>query len=278
MKNRWATSTLGEDAWQRARHGGQRWAIGGAVLGALLAALAFWPAAWLAAAVAERSGGRLLLADARGTVWNGSATLVLSAGPGSRDASALPGRLGWQVGLAGAALELRLTQACCIRGTQSVLLRPGFGRFALELRPGNDWVAQWPTAWLTGLGTPFNTLDLGGMLRLTSSGMTVASVQGRWRLDGQAALELRGVSSRLTPLPALGSYTLSLAEDAAGGAALALATQEGALLLSGSGAFGATGLRFRGEARAAPGQEAVLNNLLNIIGRRDGERSVISIG
>ena len=35
---------------------------------------------------------------------------------------------------------------------------------------------------------------------------------------------------------------------------------------------------FRGEARAIAVEEAALSNLLNIIGRRDGARSVISIG
>jgi general secretion pathway protein N len=37
-------------------------------------------------------------------------------------------------------------------------------------------------------------------------------------------------------------------------------------------------MRFRGEARAAEGQEAALANLLNIIGRRQGATSLISIG
>ncbi|MGE4050638.1 MAG: type II secretion system protein N, partial [Piscinibacter sp.] len=45
-----------------------------------------------------------------------------------------------------------------------------------------------------------------------------------------------------------------------------------------NGTLGPGGVRFRGEARAAPGEEAPLANLLNIIGRRDGARSVISIG
>ena len=38
------------------------------------------------------------------------------------------------------------------------------------------------------------------------------------------------------------------------------------------------GLRFRGEATAAEAEAAALSNLLNIIGRRNGARSVISIG
>jgi hypothetical protein len=50
------------------------------------------------------------------------------------------------------------------------------------------------------------------------------------------------------------------------------------LQLSGSGEWAAGRLRFRGQASAAPGFEAVLGNLLNIIGRRQGAVSLISIG
>ena len=61
-------------------------------------------------------------------------------------------------------------------------------------------------------------------------------------------------------------------------AALNLSTLEGALRLTGEGQWTGAGLRFRGDAQAAEGNEAALNNLLNIIGRRQGARSVISIG
>jgi general secretion pathway protein N len=50
------------------------------------------------------------------------------------------------------------------------------------------------------------------------------------------------------------------------------------LLLNGSGSWGAGGLRLRGEATAAEVDQPALANLLNIIGRRDGARSLISIG
>ena len=82
----------------------------------------------------------------------------------------------------------------------------------------------------------------------------------------------------------LGSYRLSLvgADDGTTPATLTLATLSGALQLGGSGQLVGTGasqtLRFRGTASAAPGYEAVLNNLLNIIGRRQGAQAVISIG
>jgi general secretion pathway protein N len=59
---------------------------------------------------------------------------------------------------------------------------------------------------------------------------------------------------------------------------LNLTTMDGALKLNGNGTWGPAGVRFRGEASAGASDEAALSNLLNIIGRRNGARSVISIG
>ncbi len=259
--------------------------VAGSLLGAVVALIVWAPAAWLAGAVASATDQRLLLADAQGTVWRGSAVPVLTGGAGSRDASALPGRLQWRLSLQGTALAVRAEHACCINGELKLLLRPGFGRLRIELPPpqGNagQTLGQWPAAWLAGLGTPWNTLQPSGSLQLSSPGLVLENVQGRWRVDGRANLALNAFASRLSTLDVLGSYTLALAGatgSADAGATLNLATTSGALLLQGQGRWVASKLRFTGQASAAPGSEAVLNNLLNIIGRRQGERSVISIG
>jgi general secretion pathway protein N len=90
-------------------------------------------------------------------------------------------------------------------------------------------------------------------------------------------MDLADVASRLSTLPSLGSYRLTL--DGAGPELrLALSTLSGALRLSAQGQWASTGLRLRGEATAAPGSERALDNLLNIIGRRQGARSVFAIG
>jgi general secretion pathway protein N len=117
-------------------------------------------------------------------------------------------------------------------------------------------------------------------MRLTTSGLTLESAQGRWRLIGTLELDLLGVSSRLSTLDTLGSYRLGIRGGAAAGdtATVTLDTLDGALRLQGSGQWAGSKMRFRGEATAAEGQEAALNNLLNIIGRRQGAVSVISIG
>ena len=59
---------------------------------------------------------------------------------------------------------------------------------------------------------------------------------------------------------------------------LTLSTQEGALQLSGNGSWARPACAFAARRARPPADEAALTNLLNIIGRRDGARSVISIG
>jgi len=277
----WGESTFAEQAWDKSRSASLRWAITGLIIGTLVGVIAFAPAAWLADAVASKTDRRLLLADARGTVWSGSAVPILTGGSDSRDASALPGRLEWTLVPALFGLDLRARHDCCLNGQVVVHLRPGFGRMTASVAPAaGGWIAQWPSAWLGGLGTPWNTMQLGGAVRLVTPGITVETVQGRWRVDGRADIELLNVSSRVTTLDTLGSYrmTLSGGPTDGGAARLTLSTQEGPLQLTGSGTWGPGGIRFRGEARAAAIDEAALANLLNIIGRRDGAKSVISIG
>lgn len=259
----------------------KRWAVAGALLGGVAALVAFAPAAWLAGALAGATDGRLLLADARGSVWAGSAVPVLTGGPGSRDASRLPGRLHWTLSADGAALLLAARHACCIEGTLRLRLSPGWQRLRVEVLAPPDGMplGHWPAAWLAGLGTPWNTLQPSGTLQVASPGLVLEGVQGRWRFDGRLEVLLQGMASRVSTLDTLGDYRIVLEGRAEGPATLRLDTQRGALILTGSGQWSAgTPLRFQGEARAAPGSEAVLSNLLNIIGRRQGERSLITIG
>jgi general secretion pathway protein N len=275
----WQESSFAEIAWEKSRSAATRWAVFGALLGALFGIVFFAPATWLANAVASGTGERLLLSDARGTVWSGSAIAVLTGGPGSRDASSLPGRLEWTLRPKGLGLELRARHACCLNDTVSVHLKPGLGRMTVTLAPKPDWIGQWPGALLGGLGTPWNTLQLGGSLRLMSQGLKLELVQGRWIVDGQAEIDMLQASSRVSTLEPLGSYRFSLTGSAGGSSQLRLSTLEGALQLNGEGTAGPNGVRFRGEARAATAaDESALNNLLNIIGRRNGAVSVISIG
>jgi general secretion pathway protein N len=264
------------------RHGlPRRWSIAGALIGLLGGLVLFAPASWLARAVASATGEHLLIADSRGSLWNGSGVLVLTGGPGSRDAAALPGRLHWRMGPKGLGLQLAARQDCCINGELLLRIQPGLGRVAVSVDNRADWLARLPAGVLAGLGTPWNTLQLGGSLRLSARELRLESVQRRWRQFGSVDLDLLNLSSRVSTVAPLGSYRLSIQADpaSAGVSTLRLMTLEGALQLTGAGTLSPGGKsRFVGEATAAPGREEALNNLLNIIGRRQGARSVLTIG
>jgi general secretion pathway protein N len=249
------------------------WAAAGAVLGLLATIVLFLPAQWLAHRVAAGTGGRVLLQDVRGTVWNGSGQVVLTAGAGSNDAAALPSRMAWTLRPAFTGMRLSLGAECCIPQPMVLRWSPGWRRAVLAVQ---DSQTQWPAALLAGLGTPWNTLQFEGDLGLQTRGLTLEWIEGRLSVAGRAELTAQRMASRLTTLRPMGTYQLVLS----GGAVpvLQLATLEGALQLSGTGQWVGSRLRFAGEASAAPEREAALSNLLNIIGRRNGARSIITIG
>jgi general secretion pathway protein N len=249
------------------------WAMAGALAGLLLALVLFAPARWLASAVQRASGERLVLSEPRGTVWNGSAQVVLTGGAGSADRSALPGRVDWRLRPRWNGAVAHLQAACCMTQPLALDARWRWGGGALAVA---DARSQWPAVLLTGLGTPWNTLQLDGDLQLSTQGLSVEWAEGRLALAGRAELLAQRVSSRLSTLRPMGSYRMLLQ----GGSTptLRLETLEGSLQLTGDGQWVGSRLRFSGVAQAAPEREAALANLLNIIGRRSGPRSLITIG
>jgi len=258
-----------------------RWAVSGAVVGATACLVALAPAQWLARLLAAATAGRVQLFEADGTVWRGQARLVLSGGEGSRDALVLPDRVGWSLGWVAGAPAVTLTQPCCLSAPLRLRVDAGLGRVAVALPgDGGAGIGQWPAGWLVALGTPWNTLQPGGILRLSSAGARLEWVQGRMRLEGGLVLDFADASSRLSTLPVLGSYRVAVQGAGAGGdvATLRLSTLQGPLRMSADGQWTGPRLRLRGEARADAGHEAVLRNLLNLLGRRDGERVLLSIG
>jgi general secretion pathway protein N len=279
LTTRWLESTLEVARWENMRKAGRRWGWWGAGVGALLGLIVYAPASWLAQAVFSASGGRVLLAESQGTVWHGDAVAVLMGGAGSRDARSLPGRLNWTMRLRPQGLLLTFQQGCCLPSPVTIRIQPGWARVRAELGvPAGGQLGHWPAAWLSGLGTPWNTLQLGGVLRVESQGLAVEWVQGRLRMEGSAGVVLDNVCSRVTTLDRVGSYRLDLQADPQGQMRMTLGTLDGALQLIGEGGLSASGLRFRGEASVREAERGALDNLLNIIGRRVGDRSVISIG
>jgi general secretion pathway protein N len=249
------------------------WAAGGAVLGLLLALVLFAPARWLAAGVERATRGQVLLTDTRGTLWGGSAQMVLTGGPGSSDSAALPGRVAWELHPRWNGVAARVLADCCMATPVDVRARLRPGGLAVQV---GDSTSQWPASVIAGLGTPWNTLQFDGALALSTRGLSVEWSEGRPVVTGRAELVAQRLASRLSTLRPMGSYRITLQGGAP--ATLRLETLEGSLQLSGTGQWVGNRLRFRGEATAAPEREAALANLLNIIGRRSGTRSLISIG
>jgi general secretion pathway protein N len=249
------------------------WAIAGALAGTFWATLHWAPAVWVQRAVYAASDGRVVLRESHGSVWHGSAQLGLSGGSGAKDAARLPGRVQWDLRLGLGSLHIALRADCCTTQAQALELTPGLHNWRLKLAPGES---TWPADVLAGLGTPWNTVQLQGSLLIKTPGLTLVSAVDRMQMEGSASLQTPGLSSGLSTLRPLGSYALQLQ----GGAqpTLELRTESGSLQLQGTGRWTAGRFRFLGEARADAEHEADLSNLLNIMGRRDGARSVITLG
>ena len=260
------------------------WAVVGAVMGGLTALLIHLPAQWLAQALFKATQGQVQLQEAKGSVWQGSGKLVLTGGEGSRDALALPGRIHWQTGMSLNSVNLpqfnfNLNAPCCMTQSARLSLQAPERLQVWQLQV-DDHQSQWPAHLLSGLGAPWNTLEPEGTLRLETKQLRFnLQTQPAW-LQGGITLTAENMSSKLSTLKPMGTYQINL-----GGASptnplpsLSLTTQSGSLLLSGQGQWQGSRFQFRGEASAVPEHAAALSNLLNIIGRRQGARSLLSLG
>lgn len=245
----------------------------GACVGLLASLIYFAPASWLAAAVNEASKGHVVLAGAQGSVWRGNAQLELGGGTGSHDKTALPGTVNWLIHPSWTGLKIQFNASCCTPQDLQASLSPRWGGAKISIVNG---LSSWPAALLTGLGTPWNTLQPEGSLKLSTQDLQLEWVQGRLLVAGSAQIDAVQMASRLSTLRPMGSYRLNLTGGQV--TALNLETLEGSLRLSGSGQWTGPRLHFQGFAVAEPEREAALANLLNIIGRREGARSIITVG
>ncbi|AOY92433.1 general secretion pathway protein GspN [Cupriavidus sp. USMAA2-4] len=236
-------------------------ALGALVVG--LTTLAALPAAWIADSVAAQSGQKLLLADAQGTLWQGSATLALSAGSGSETATVLPGRLQWTVAFWPLFTgRLRVT----VRHTEAMDTP-----VALTVAPGG-WQAQagalrLPATLLEGLGAPFNSLRPDGRMQLDWTALNGSFSASGGQPAGHLTLRLDNLSSAVSRLRPLGSYRAEI-DWSGGGGKLRLHTVNGPLHLEGDGTLGRQA-RFEGTAFADPDAAAQLVGLLSLLGRRE---------
>lgn len=254
-----------------------RWILFGlaGLVAAVVVAVATAPARFVDLALDRSTLGRVRLAEAEGTVWQGSGRLVF-ADLGGEDAQrlstpgvAIPGRVGWAVrpwplfaGLVDAAISVDGM-------AQPVRLQ---GSFA-EMRVGPGALSL-PSVELSRLGSPWNSIRPSGALAVRWEPLTIRGGQ----MHGRATIELREAASAMTPVRPLGSYRVEI--DGQGSRAnVGLQTLSGPLKLTGKGTWDArAGLRFEADASAEPNEAERLQSFLGLVGRREGGRTIIRIG
>lgn len=235
--------------------------------------LVFFPAAWVGSIVEQRTGGRLTLGDAQGTLWRGSAFIGGAAGNNSPVTPLLPGRFSWKISplaLVG-MVEMQLENPEAL--AQPVTFRGSWSQW--QLSPS---ALLLPAEGLSGLGAPLNTMAPSGSMRLSWTNLALALTNRQLSVDGRTTLEMTDMSSRLSPIRPLGSYALAL--DWHGQQAqLTLGSVKGPLLLSGKGSLTNGRLQFSGQAEAAQGYDDTLANLLSLLGQRKpgNDRNVIAL-
>jgi general secretion pathway protein N len=261
----------------------------GASMGVVLAIVTQAPAHWLTHTLEQVSGERLLLPDAQGTIWNGSAQWMWNEGSlhtassphlvRATNTTALPTRVTWQIGPRIDFANLRLTlnaqiaSACCTPQPVHVAVSPMWRGVRVAV---SNHTSNWPASWLVGLGAPWNTVQPEGHIQLQTTELQWSQQAGKEMMQGQVELQMQQLSTRLSTLRPLGSYRVRL--EGGNDIALTLDTLEGSLQLSGSGQLRNGHVRFDGEASARPGSENALSNLLNILGQRQGAKSILKMG
>jgi general secretion pathway protein N len=250
--------------WMRRLRAALPWLLVG-VLSSGAVLLARLPAAWIAPQFARATQGHVNLVDPAGSLWQGSATLMLAAGQDATGATLLPGRIEWQTAfwplLTGRVrMQMRQTQAM----PDPIVIEAS--PKAATVTAGSIAV---PASLLSGLGAPFNTLNFDGNVRLSWS---------PWRTFGSDAfgrltVSLADMSSRVSLVKPLGSYEVVVQAQGAS-STLDLSTQKGPLLLNGHGTFSRVSSVFEGTASATEDQRDNLAGLLNLLGRPTGPGTV----
>lgn len=232
------------------------------------------PASFADVALNKATAGRLRLADTAGNLWRGKGKLVfadVAAEPSAHTIYGvmLPGDFEWKI--AGLPLLIGKLDAelSGVGITPAIKLTGGLS----ELKISASRLVL-PTVDLSRMGSPWNTFRPQAALDVQWDNMRLR--QGRF--EGKAAIELKDIASALTPVRPLGSYRVDIVGSGSS-ADVKLLTTQGPLNLSGSGVWTASqGLRLSIEALADEVAKSRLQTLLSLLGRRDGEKTIIRIG
>ncbi len=248
--------------------------VAGAIACAIVIVVAYAPANWLARSLADRTNGVVLLADAQGTVWSGSAVMAIGAPSADADGTAarglaLPGRVTWTMDFEGVlAPVLHLKQ-------DGVLLRPVAARVLNGGLAIDAGTVTLPASMLRLLGAPLNTLSPDGRCELNWNAL---GFDRDGTLIGEGTLRVLSFALALSPVRPLGDYRVAWTVGAPG-LTWRLATDRGPLTLEGAGSLAGRRSDVRVVVRIADDAPAAvaaqLGPLLDLIGRRGRDEAVI---
>ncbi len=199
---------------------------------------------------------RLVLANARGTIWQGSAVPALRMQDGHLIAirplrwniyllpllrGEIRARMQWEESLPAAAT--------------GVLVSGGLAEL-------NNLFIPLPARLLNDASPILKPAEFRGQMEVRSQRLVFSS-RG---IEGAAVVDWLHAGSALSSIDPLGNYRFLL--DCAGNTATVdLSTTSGILVLAGHGQWsGSGGLEFRGQASASPGNQERLNELLHHLG------------
>ncbi len=215
------------------------------------------PASIAGWAVGRVSQGKIVLEGARDSLWEGRADSILVSIDSQSQRFT---RLAWT-----------LNARSLLRGEFSVALTLddplARGQVTLGWRPGSVRMSaaalEVACVTLAPYAPVLEIANLRGKILLRADNLVLAHDN---KVTGAADIEWKDAGSGLSSVALLGSYRAKVQGDGSK-AQLTVATQEGALQVAGSGSWAReTGVRFEGTARAAPGREADLRDLLRLMG------------
>lgn len=226
------------------------------VLAYVLTLLVTAPASLLGKVLEHASQGRLVLANASGTVWNGSATPAMRTQEGGLVALPL---LHWQVAvpslLTGKILaRLQWEGQPLASATEAVI---SFNQVELH-----HAAIQLPARILEEASTMLKPAQFRGQLQIQGDRL-VFSNRG---MEGAAIVDWWQANSALSSIVPLGDYRLAL-NGTGDRIHIGLTTSSGVLRLEGDGNWQTgRGLEFQGRAQASEGSYDNLNELLHHLG------------
>ncbi len=235
--------------------------IGIGLVAYVLGLIASAPASLIDSRLERATGGRLRLAEARGTLWSGAGLLDI------RDANGRSGvskSIAWHVQPA----YLLLRQLRC-----EVALDQAAKRFPVTISTERIELADaninLPAAAL-GLGVPkLAPLGLTGELQLHIARFSI----GRGAINGNATLQWSAAGSAYSPVSPLGDYELRFDGDGTAVRA-SLRTLQGPVQLDGQGSWiSGASPTFLGNARVPPQHLQQLAPLLRMISIDRGDGS-----